>query len=179
MVSHKAPFLVLSCITCTLQNSNKQIKNCKFFFYADDTQLYHLFFPNKLEDAVKEINDDLAFLLQFLHSQSLNLYEKKQHPHILVDGHVIEPTEIAKNLGVILDSQLRFNQHINSRMRFAYVILKMIYANRYYLNKKLKSILCDSIVTSNLNLADIVYTSCTGVENIRESQVYEKNCLSI
>lgn len=172
----------------------KQIKYCKISSYADDTQLYHSFFPNKLENAIKEINDDLASLIQFSHSHSLNLNAKKtslvifgtqnlrsqiQRAHITVDGHFIEPTENAKNLGVIFDSQLRFKQYINSRIRLSYARLKMIYANRYCLSKKAKTILCDSVVLSNFNFADTVYNPCIDADDIRRIQVVQNSCLRL
>lgn len=68
--------------------------------------------------------------------------------------------ESAKNLGIVLDGNLRFRDHLKRLNQKSYMALKILYNNRHILNFKLKKILCESLVLSNFNYCDFVYGHC-------------------
>lgn len=55
---------------------------------------------------------------------------------------------------------MRFKQLVHSRIRLDYANLENIYVRRHCLIKKIKSILCDSLVLSKLNFTVTVYHPC-------------------
>ena len=173
----------------------KFIKHCQMHLYADDTQLYFSFDPSQCVEAIDKINQDVGSLLEKSKNHSLNINAAKtsvlvfgqpnarsevlDRMQINVDGHNISPTEKAKNLGLIFDSSLRFKPHVNNCIRAAYMNLKMIYNNRHYLNQKVKTILCESLVLSRFNFSDSVYGPCIDSEDKRRIQVVQNSCLRL
>lgn len=55
----------------------------------------------------------------------------------------------------------------------------MIYINRHYLSKKVKTILCEALVLSKFNFGDVIYSPCLDSENIRRIQVIQNSCLRL
>lgn len=97
--------------------------------------------------------------------------------NILLNNNKIELTDEVKNLGLYLDSDLRFRSHITNCIRKAYSSLKLLYNNRDFLNTKLKTILCNSLVLSQFNYCDIIYNPCLDTSDRRRIQVLQNSCL--
>ena len=53
--------------------------------------------------------------------------------NIVVENTVLEKKDSVKILGVIIDSDLRFENHVNKVLQNGYLSLKLIYGNRHYL----------------------------------------------
>ena len=77
----------------------------------------------------------LLFGPQKLRDRALPLRKLK------LQGRSLSVSESSRNLGVTFDTSLRFHSHVNSCIRVAYNNLKMIYNNRYFLNRKTKLLL--------------------------------------
>nr|CAI5867331.1 unnamed protein product [Callosobruchus analis] len=75
---------------------------------------------------------------------------------ISINGVQIPIVDQARSLGVILYSELRFGPHITKLLQQTYAALKTIYASRSFLTLKVRINLCESLVLSILNYADIV-----------------------
>lgn len=150
------------------------IKKCDFHLYADDTQLYHSFKPEYTQNAVKLLNDDLngvrewatnnTLVLNPSKTQYLILGSKQQrkvvldhNPIIIIDGQNIERASKVKNLGLIIDEDLRFEAHINLKIKTAFFRLKMLYGIRNNLSEKVRLILVDSLILSLFSYCDVVY----------------------
>nr|CAI5845686.1 unnamed protein product [Callosobruchus analis] len=81
--------------------------------------------------------------------------------NIAINGNKIDPCDLAKRLGVIIDSKVRFGQHINnSIISKCYMALNNLYHSRRFLTFGLKKRLCESLVLSYLNYADTIYGAC-------------------
>lgn len=188
---------ILGPLLYTLYTSDfeKTAEHCQMHFYADDTQLYLSFDPEKCAEAMVAINKDLNSLVDKSRNHALNVNASKtsalvfghhnsrsimmENMAINVDGQQIAFTDKAKNLGVIFDTNLRFKSHINNCIRTAYTNLKMIYNIRHFLNQKIKTILCESLVLSRFNFADTVYGPCLDAEDTRRIQVLQNSCLRL
>lgn len=188
---------ILGPLLYTLYTSDflKVVKYCQMHFYADDTQLYLSFNPSDSAEAMNNINTDVASIVNISKRHSLNINATKtsvlvfgpqsirpsisQQVRIIVDGQPILPVEHAKNLGVTFDTCLRFRIHINNCIRSAYMNLKLIYNNRFFLNQKTKTILCESLVLSKFNFSDAVYGPCIFAEDSRRIQVIQNSCLRL
>jgi hypothetical protein len=80
-----------------------------------------------------------------------------QKPEVYVGLEPVPLVPQAKNLGLIMDGELRFEQHVNTKLRNAFYRLKMLYGLRKYLSEKVREILVEALVLSPFNYTDIVY----------------------
>lgn len=84
-----------------------------------------------------------------------------------------------KNLGLTVDSKLKFEQHITSKLKLSYASLKLIYAQRYFLSPDVKKMLCDSLVLSNFNHCDIVYGPCLYIFESGRIKKLQNSCVRL
>nr|CAI5861241.1 unnamed protein product [Callosobruchus analis] len=117
---------------------DKGLRHTKLQLFADDTQIYGSFKPENIKAACDVVNADVG-----------------RHIH----GRDIPIVEQAASLGITLESDLRFDQHMTKLLQKSYAMLKAVYVNRHFLTKQLKIVLCESLVLSLLNYADVVYSS--------------------
>nr|CAI5828047.1 unnamed protein product [Callosobruchus analis] len=180
--------LLFSIYTCHLPQC---LKNCRVHLYADDTQLYFSFFPENKDNALTVINSDINSLLAYSNSHSLKINSQKSSIllsgkdkdkiqsaiNIMVGNQRLQCVSSARNLGLIIDSNLRFNSHITSCVQKAYVNLKMLYPHRHLLSLSLKIRLTDALVLSNFNYCDVTYNPCIEQNTSDRIQKVQKSCL--
>lgn len=150
------------------------IKKCKYHIYADDTQVYISFKPEDYEQALKDLNADLESIVQWSNSNTLALNPTKTKfmlfgtvnqlnkikpctGCVTIMGQPIERVYEARNLGLIMDAELRFHKHVTECIRNCYYRLKILYKARPYLSEELRVLLVESLVLSKLNYADTLY----------------------
>lgn len=80
-----------------------------------------------------------------------------QTPNVKIMGEPVIRTFETRNLGVIMDSELRFEKHITECVRNCFYRLKVLYRIRDCLSVDLRISLSESLVLSKLNYADAVY----------------------
>lgn len=157
-------------------NFHSAVTFCDLHCYADDHQLYLSFESDDLHNSNLKINADLDSLLTTSKNHSLSINPRKSQVilfgnksqrsflsdnlKIYVDNEPLPFADCARNLGLYVDHTLCFNIHVTNCIKKAYGNLKLLYGCRTYLNKKSKIILCDSLVLSQFNFADVVYFSC-------------------
>nr|XP_022910667.1 uncharacterized protein LOC111421719 [Onthophagus taurus] len=138
--------------TCNLYNV---LRSCKAHMYADDTQLYYSFNINDLADAQNCINSDLTRLVEESSKLCLQLNpdkssvmvfggrravgEVKASVDLKLNGVKLNITDESRNLGITIDSTLRFLKHVASLLHPAYTTLKLLCGNRQLLNQRLRA----------------------------------------
>lgn len=188
---------ILGPLLFTLYTSDfpSAVKHCKINFYADDTQLHYSFFPDDFNYSIELVNKDIDALIKKSKSHSLSLNASKtsvllygahnsrediyNRLQITVGDKRIFPSKTARNLGLIFDEKLRFQAHISSCIRYAYMNLKMLYSNRHFFNQRVKTTLCEALVLSKFNFGDTVYGPCLDAESSRRIQVIQNSCLRL
>lgn len=172
------------------------LKFCFYHLYADDTQLYFHFPLKDLLTAARSINSDLEDLIKVSmdhhlkinpSKSSITLFggDKKLRSRVSKDLNIqinnipIPITDTSKSLGLIIDSDLRFHEHITDKLKKAYSALKLIYNQRKYLSKDIKKVLCDSLVLSNFNHCDVVYGPYLDQVDFRRIQKVQNSCLRL
>lgn len=171
------------------------LKTCGWHLYADDTQIYYSFKKEDVAEAVDLVNADIVGLLNFAESHSLKVNSAKTkillfgppkdrlaampHMRLKVGSDVIGCSDLGRNLGVTFDSDLRFRAHIARCIKVAYLNLKLIYSNRFFLSKKTKIILCESLVLSRFNFCDFVYGPCILARDKHRIQVIQNSCMRL
>jgi len=149
---------------------------CSCHFYADDTQLYYSAYPVNVDQAVQHINNDLKCIaeLSYRHCLEINPLKSKallfgpsylqrkyaNNIKLTLKGCAIPMVMSAKYLGLAIDADLKFSEHISMCIRRAFANLKLIYSHRNALPRNMKKLLCDSLVLSHFNYANVVYGPC-------------------
>lgn len=169
------------------------IKQCSAQLYADDTQIFYSFSPNNVHHGIQLINEDLNNIYSYSVDHCLQLNPKKcvamlfakpshkqqivNNANITINNETILIKDEVKNLGLIVDSDLRFNKHISNCIQRAIYKLKLLYSSKDMLNQKLRHLLCESLVLSIFNYCDVVYGSCLTAATSQRVQRIQNCCL--
>lgn len=164
-------------------------------FYADDTQLYFSFGPNDILEAIGKLEHDLNVLQRASEAHCLTINPaksqillfgrpqcRKQNENLLqisINNATLNTCPTAKNLGLLMDTDLRFSGHINNCVKRAFANLKLIYNQRALLNENLRKMLCDSIVLSHFNYCDVLYGPCLLGSDAKRIQLMQNSCVRL
>ncbi|CAG4982095.1 unnamed protein product [Colias eurytheme] len=152
----------------------KKIKHGKVHLYADDTQIYYPINTIDPKCLELQVNNDLeivnlwakrnALLLNLSKTKFMILGTKtqcqkikKQNLKIGLGNIQIARVDSARNLGVLLDEELRYEEHINLLVRNAFYKLKAFYQFREHLTENIRVTLTEALVLSAFNYCDTVY----------------------
>lgn len=168
------------------------LKYCKPVTYADDTELIYCCPVEDIHLASSRVNDDLKVLLSCAtaHNLSINasksrllVYSKKRCRasissmlDIQVDGVRINVVNSARNLGLMLDDELCFSQHVMELVRSAHYRLKALYSARRLLTFNMRRNLVESLVLSRFNYCDVVFGPCLNSFFRRRIQLVQNYC---
>lgn len=163
------------------------LQHCSVQLFADDIQLYLSFPPHEATLAEEKFNTDIADLVKWLKLNSLVinplkcqgiLFGSRLGRHLVtglnvcVDGFHIPQQQYVVNLGVVMDSDLSFSRNVSQICQRAYFSLKQLLPYKYVLDSRTKLLLCESLVLSLLNYADVVYGPCiTRNDDIRLQKI--------
>lgn len=144
--------------------------------FADDTQLFHSFKVNEVNQASQQINEDLSAISNYAYQNNLKLNSSKcsfilycsnkhrqnltSNLNLEIEDRPLMAVNSTKNLGLLFDINLRFQNQVSSVIKKCYVSLKLLYANISILNFKMRKKLCECLVLPILNYCNIVYYSC-------------------
>lgn len=176
-------------------NIVKTLKKCSFHLYADDTQLYYSFPPHASDEASAVINRELSDFVKSATDHSLLINAKKTNVMLFgpksnynaiksdislyLNNEKLSIVSEAKNLGVLIDTELKFEKHINKLLQKAYSSIKIIYGIRQFLSSNVRKILCESLVLSLFNYSDTVYGPCLTNQFRNKIQKVQNSCLRL
>ena len=139
-----------------------------YHMYADDTQLYLSFRSNDHESiqvAKSSIEQCVLVIKKWMASNFLKLNDDKTEllfvypKHIetpstrslAVGDEVINPSECARNIGVMLDQNLNMEQQITTICKSAFLHIRNIRKVRKYLPQHAAETVVNALVTSRLD----------------------------
>lgn len=173
----------------------RALNKCSAQYYADDTQVYLSFVSGDAVESSKVLSEEIESLRIMALEHSLLLNANKSSLLVLgpksqvvrvknlvsveVDGVKLPVKETARNLGVTFDSFLRFGSHVTECIKRAYIKIKYIYKIRKFISRKLKILLCDSLVLSMFNHCDVVYGNCLSYYDKKRIQMIQNACLRL
>ena len=144
--------------------------------FADDTQIIYSFEPAFTEQACVSVNEDLRAIEQYAENNNLKLNAAKcsmlifcpkkhrlsmeENVQLFINQTRLQPVKTAKNLGLIIDTKVRFSEHVSMVINKCYAVLKPLYTNISIINFKLRKKLCESFILPKINYANIVYFPC-------------------
>ncbi len=138
--------------------------------YADDNQLYVILKPKEpgpasdlmsttvhrirfwLTENFQKVNDSKTelIILSSMFQPPVNF------PEFKVGDEVIKPSEVVRDLGVLFDSHMRMDKHVQSIVRGSYVYLKDMYRIRYCLDQESLENMIHAFVTSRLDYCNSI-----------------------
>ena len=141
----------------------------EFHLYVDDTQMYLTFNPinEELSTIKSNIESCVSDIRVWMSSNCLKLNDKSEllifhsqrvpRPNITainIGEESISPEESCRNIGVIYDETLSFDEHISSITKTAFWHLRNIYRIRHYLDTDSLLILVHAFITSKLDFCN-------------------------
>lgn len=178
--------LLFSIYTADFSN---HLSNCKSHQYADDMQVYFSFYPNINPSA--HINNELATISKLATAHELVLNNNKTQMMVFGRGRdapanelnitlsevTVNPSSVCKNLGVFLDIDLRFEQHVSRLLQKSIIKLKTLYIHKDILDQNIKLRLCDSLIISLLDYANVLYWPALTVASRSSLQKLQNSCI--
>ena len=163
--------------TILISDMRLSIWNGSYITYADDTNLYWESAADAINETLTKANSVTSNISKYCTDNCLRLNEgkckfmligtkpaiKKVNSMDLGDLKIndvcMERVTDAKVLGVTFDEVLSWRKQVNLCIRRAMSNFFQICRYRKFLNKEAKIILCESIVLSQFNYCDIVYSN--------------------
>nr|CAH7759109.1 unnamed protein product [Callosobruchus chinensis] len=149
------------------------VNNCNIQTYANDTQLIHFFNFCSINQASYKVNMDFVNISDYRKRHCLRINPSKLSALIFtprrmctdikerislnLDGAVIPIVDYLKNLGVTIDSNLKFDRHRTNTAKAAYTCLRLLYSSQHILNFKTRKKLVESLVLSKFNYSMVLY----------------------
>lgn len=172
---------------------SRSLKHCSSHQYADDTQLYLSFNYSEIDTAFNKINSDLQVLSDISEKHGLLINESKtqviifgkeksriiehEQLHIYLNNVILKPVVSCKNLGLIMDNNLRFENHVSSLIQKSFVKLRTLYCHKDILDTAIKLKLTDSLILSNLSYCSTVYWPALLQKDKMSLQCLQNACL--
>lgn len=168
------------------------LNTCLSHQYADDFQIYHSFYSLNVESAITNINKDLQNIADISKAHSLLLNSSKSklllfgkvdqrlldnNLKISIDGSQLTLSNQCRNLGLILDTNMRFESHVSELVQKAYYKLKVLYMHKDHLSTDIKLRLCDTLILSVLSYCNVVYWPALTNREKNSLQKIQNSCL--
>ena len=163
--------------TILVSDMRRSIWNGSYISYADDTNLYWECHPENINNTIDSANIVLESVSKYCVDNCLRLNEGKckfmfvgskpairtlnnlELNHLKINGSDMERLNHAKILGVTFDEVLSWQKQVNLCISKAMCNFFQMYRYKKFLNQEAKIILCDSIVLSQFNYCDTVYSN--------------------
>jgi hypothetical protein len=152
---------------------SKEITNAKYHQYADDTQLYISGSFDDLHGIASKLGEDLTRVNKWSSKNCLLLNETKSVLIPVSTKNIIKNLQLTpticlnelsmtmefstRNLGLIIDSTLSWDDHIKKQCTKAYSTLRYIYKYKNMLSETVKENLTTSLVLTLFDYCDVVY----------------------
>src|SRR5881296_1092768 len=146
--------------------------NISFHLYADDTQLYISFSSSDSSSALASLSHTLDFVYSWLTLNRLSVNPNKteylligtqQQRSKITDsslsfhGTALVPVSSARNLGVVFESDLSFDQHISNVCRCSFYHIRQLRQIRPSLDLNSSIQLANALVSSKLDYCNSLF----------------------
>ena len=159
------------------------VKNSELCNFADDTTPYACGF--KLNEVVKNVEDDCKILVSWFKDNYLTLNAEKCH--LIISGNIHDPIsakvgdatiweeDSVKLLGVIIDSQLTFNNHVKSICTKASQKLTALFRMVNLLSEVKRRLLIKTFFESQFNYCPLLWMFCDRSLNHKINRLHERS----
>ena len=163
----------------------------RFILYADDTNIFHC--CEDIQQLCDIINRELVGVVQWFKSNRLSVNLKKtnfiifgnsakikkiKNCEIILDNVKILRTETAKFLGVVIDENLTWKDHINYVKNKIAKSIGIISRLKYYLPETTLNTLYNTLVLPYLNYCNIIWAN-NKPTRLKPLLLLQKRCMRI
>ena len=161
----------------------------QYYTFADDTVL--IYSSEKINDLEYKVNTDLKLYTSWLLHNKLRiniektkflLFKQKSkmiaNPHIIINNKEIEQVKKIKYLGLIIDHNLDWKEHINCLNNKISSIISAMFRLRDYVSKRTKMSVYNAFCLSHFRYLIPVWGTC-GVTIFNNIQVLQNKILKI
>ena len=152
-----------------INDLNETLKFCKVYHFADDTNLIH--FSKSVNRLNKHVNLDVKNLIYWLNANKISLNAKKtelvifKHQRKKLDSLIkiklsskrLYPSESIKYLGIKLDKNLNWKQHIHGVAIKLNRANALLYTIRNFVNRHILRTIYFAIFDAHLNYANLMW----------------------
>lgn len=141
-----------------------------FILFADDTTI--LYKASNIEQLINNLNAELDHVSEWFQINRLSLNVSKSayiifgrtsyniHDSIVkIGGEILQKVESTKFIGVEVDSNLNWKQHIQKIEKYLSCVVGMMFRLKYKLTKKAILLIYDSLIYSKIHYCNIVWAS--------------------
>lgn len=170
------------------------IKHCNYHMYADDLQIYHTFNTSNIKLAIQLINNDLQNIYDWCNNNGLKINASKSQVlcvgnnklkerlditnfPIIINNDKIKFSKTAKNLGIIFNTCLTFEEQKNYIRRICFAKLKMLYPLKFNLGPEIKLKLIKSLIYPHIDYCSPVYYFHLNKTNQHKIQLVQNACM--
>ena len=166
---------------------SKIVKNCEIALYADDTVLFTA--NSNFGKSVNNLQDDLNSLNVWCKNNGIlantdktkvmvfgtpNMLSKLPSYEVKLDDTLLQVVTAYKYLGITLDSQLKYNLHVNRLIGSVTAKLKQFQRMRSFLNTKAALMVYKNMLLPILEYGDIFLTAATNINKKRLQVIQNK-----
>lgn len=151
-----------------------QIQFCKIHMYADDVQLYLSSPIDRISECVDRLNNDLESVNNWARANGLTLNPRKSkcmiignntlsahtNLNIVLSGLNIEIVNSSKNLGVIFNNRLVWNNHVGAAIGKTYGSLRNVYFCQHYTPPNIRMLLAKTFLIPKLLYSCELFCNC-------------------
>lgn len=165
--------------------------HCQMHLYADDIELYMS--VSNIERDIESFNNDLRNIAKYSEDHGLRINPNKtlalcigpeRHSNNItreyklnIKGSDINWVTSARNLGVIFDNQLSFEEHVNNIFKTSFFKLKSLYKFKYQLSQEVKLKLVKTLIYPHVEYCCSVYYSFLTQQNQLKLQRIQNACM--
>lgn len=157
----------------------KSLQFCKYHFYADDVQLYYHGEPQNISEVINVMNNELqavhlwannnGLLINANKSYGINIYKKGIHldnfPDLVIGKDIIKYCNKVRNLGVILNNSLTWDDHVNSICAKVYFGLRTLSSLRNITPKNVRLLLVKALLVPHFIYCDVLFSHIASPTN--------------
>ena len=147
--------------------------------FADDTILFKIF--DDMDQAANELNHDLnsawakKWLVTFNPAKTESLFVSTKHnvmfPPLYFGGGIVKEVTAHKQLGVILSSNLSWNEHIDDICLKASKRLDILRALKYKLSRQALKLIYLSFIHPIIEYGDVLFDDCGVINNTKLNKI--------
>lgn len=166
------------------------IINCKTHMYADDVQLYLSSSVQHLAEAVDKVNADLQSVYNWASANALSLNPIKSKCLLIrgkssncdfnldlnINKHKINNVSSVKNLGLIFNNTLTWNNHINSVVGNINNKLRALWVTQYFTPLKIRILLAKAYLMPTLLYGCEIFSSCDAISKRKLNTAFNNIC---
>ena len=160
--------LLYSLYTTPLHSIISKYPGLRCHFYADDTQIY-LLFSSELASAFTSIETCIKDIFSWMIGNKLSVNPDKTEyllfnsknvnvpVSINLNLNTISPSECAKNLGVIFQSDISMDKHISSVVKTCFHRLREFHHIRSFIPKSAAIIFANAFIYSHIDYCNSLF----------------------